>query len=117
MDKFIETAVKALDSKKAKEIKVIEVDKATSYTDAFIICNGTSSTQIKALADECEYQLEQLGCAVSHREGRESGTWILLDYKDFIVHIFTKETRDFYDLERLWRDGNEIDITGILEEN
>ena len=113
---MVKTAVKALDSKKAVNIKVIKVDKLTALADYFVICNGTSSTQIKSLADECEFQLEQAGYKILHREGKSAGNWILLDFKDIIIHIYNKEMREFYDLERFWRDGEEINAEELLNE-
>lgn len=116
MEKIVEVAVKALDSKKAVDIKVIEIKKLSALADYFIICNGTSVTQIKTLADECEFQLEQNGFRVKHREGKNSGNWVLLDFGDVIVHIYNKEMRQFYDLEKFWRDGIDIDVSDILKE-
>ena len=116
IESMVKTAVKALDSKKAVDIKVIRVDSLTTLADYFIICNGTSTTHIKALADECEFKLEEAGFKLMHREGRDSGNWILLDYKDIIVHVYNKEMREHYDLERFWADGEEIDISAYLEE-
>ena len=75
-----------------------------------VIATGTSSTHVKSLADEVEYQLNEAGVSVSHIEGYRSNSWILLDYVDVIVHIFSEEARDYYDLERLWKDGKEIEI-------
>lgn len=117
MDSYemMKTAVKALDGKKAIDVKVLEIKDISSLADYLIICNGTSTTQIKALADECEYQLEQKGATVDHREGMNNGGWVLLDYIDIIVHIYNNESRKFYDLERFWKDGHEIDINEILE--
>ena len=116
IEKMVETVVKALDSKKAVDIKVIKIDDLTTLADYFIICNGTSTTQIRALADECEFKLEEAGFKLLHREGKDSGNWILLDYKDIVIHIYNRETREHYDLERFWADGKEIDITGLLGE-
>lgn len=80
-----------------------------------VIATGTSSTHVKAIADEVEYQLDEAGISVSHIEGYRSNSWILLDYVDVIVHIFSDEAREFYDLERLWQDGKEIDISDIVD--
>ena len=82
-----------------------------------VIAAGASSTQIKALAEEVEYKLDEEGISVSHIEGHRNDSWILLDYVDVIVHVFSEESRDFYDLERLWQDGVELDISDILQEN
>ena len=101
---------KAISSKKGLNIKLIEIGDISSLADYMVIATGTSSTHVKAIADEVEYQLDEAGISVSHIEGYRSNSWILLDYVDVIVHIFSDEAREFYDLERLWQDGKEIDI-------
>jgi ribosome-associated protein len=113
--KMMQTAVKALDSKKGIDIKVLDIKHISTLADYLVICNGTSTSQIKALADECEYQLEQQGFTVDHREGINNGGWVLLDYIDIIVHVYNNESRKFYDLERFWKDGHEVDIKDILD--
>ena len=106
---------KAISSKKGLNIKLIEIGDISSLADYMVIATGTSSTHVKAIADEVEYQLDEAGISVSHIEGYRSNSWILLDYVDVIVHIFSDEAREFYDLERLWQDGKEIDISDIVE--
>ena len=103
-----EIAVKALDGKKGKEIKLIRIDKITTLAEYFVICTGTSNTQINALCDEVEKQLTEAGEEPLHREGYRGGTWVLLDYGSVIVHVFTPEAHDFYDLEHLWADAKEL---------
>lgn len=103
-------AVKALDSKKALDIKVIKIQDISAIADYFVIATGTPSTHVKALADEVEAQLDEAGISVSHVEGYRSNSWILLDYVDVVVHVFSDEAREYYDLERLWQDGEIIDI-------
>ena len=103
-------AVKALDSKKALDIKVIKIQDISAIADYFVIATGTSSTHVKALADEVEAQLDEAGISVSHVDGYRSNSWILLDYVDVVVHVFSDEAREYYDLERLWQDGEIIDI-------
>ena len=103
-------AVKALDSKKALDIKVTKIQDISAIADYFVIATGTSSTHVKALADEVEAQLDEAGISVSHVEGYRSNSWILLDYVDVVVHVFSDEAREYYDLERLWQDGEIIDI-------
>ena len=93
-------AAKALDSKKGRDIKVLEIDKIT--------------TQINALCDEVEKELDQLGEQPIHREGYRGGTWVLLDYGCVAIHVFNEEARAFYGLERLWSDGHALDLTGVL---
>ncbi len=110
----MEIAVKALDSKKAEEISVLKVKDLTILANYFVIASATSTTQAKALADEVEYQLEQKGVTPKSIEGVQSKSWIVLDYVDVIVHVFTEDTRDFYQLERLWADGERVDISGII---
>ena len=108
----LETIVKALDSKRAEDIQVLHVEDLTILGDYFIIANGTSTTHTRTLADEVEYQMTQKGREPGHREGRGNGSnWVVLDYADIIVHIFYKETRGFYQLERLWADGEQVDIS------
>ena len=106
---------KAISSKKGLNIKLIEIGDISSLADYIVIATGTSSTHVKAIADEVEYQLDEAGISVSHIEGYRSNSWILLDYVDVIVHIFSDEAREFYDLERLWQDGKEIDISDIVD--
>lgn len=106
---------KAISSKKGLNIKLIEIGDISSLADYMVIATGTSSTHVKAIADEVEYQLDNAGISVSHIEGYRSNSWILLDYVDVIVHIFSDEAREFYDLERLWQDGKEIDISDVVD--
>ncbi|MFV0344065.1 MAG: ribosome silencing factor [Anaerocolumna sp.] len=98
-------AYNALDDKKAEDIKVIEIGDITIIADYFVIANGTNSSQVQALVDNVEDALGRKGYNPKRVEGVRSGTWILMDYGDVVVHIFSKEDRLFYDLERIWRDG------------
>ena len=107
--------VKALDSKKAEDIQVIGIHDLTIIADYFVIANGNSSTQTRALADEVEFKLGQAGVKPTRTEGYGGSNWIILDYADIVVHIFYKETRQFYSLERLWSDGKQIDISEFLK--
>lgn len=109
-------AVKAIDSKKGLNIKVIKVDDISVLADYFVIATGTSSTHVKALANEVEYKLKEAGNTVSHIEGYRSNSWILLDYVDVIVHVFSDEAREYYDLDRMWADGEVIDISDVIAE-
>ena len=108
-----EIAVKALDSKKCKEIRLIRIDKITTLAEYFVICTGTSNTQINALGDEVEKELDQLGEQPIHREGYRGGTWVLMDFGSLVVHVFTAEARKFYDLERLWQDGHQVNLSSV----
>lgn len=110
-------AVKALDGKKAADIQVIEISDISVLADYMVIATGSSSTHVKALADEVEYQLDQAGISVSHIEGYRSNTWILLDYIDVIVHVFDNGARAFYDLDRMWQDGKPLDLSDVVTEN
>lgn len=115
MTELCKDIVKVLDEKKAEDIKVIKTLEHTIISDYFIVVNGSSNTHVKALADEVEYEMGKKGINPSHIEGRATG-WILLDYGEVIVHVFTKESRDFYNLERLWQDAEIIDISDIITE-
>jgi ribosome-associated protein len=101
-------AAKALDEKKAKDIRIIYVNKQTIIADYFVIAAGTSRTQVNALADEVEYKLGLEGIDPTKVEGRGQGTWVLLDYDSVLVHVFNPQSREYYNLEKLWADGEEI---------
>jgi ribosome-associated protein len=110
----LEIIIRALDSKKGENIQAIKVADLTILADYFVIVNGTSNTHVRALADEVEFQLSQKGIEPERRESDTGNTWIVLDYGDIIVHIFYKETREFYKLEGLWADGETMDISSIM---
>jgi ribosome-associated protein len=107
-------AVNALDSKKAQDIKLLKVTDITILADFFVICTAGSTTQLKTLSDEVEKALKESGERLLRREGHRSSSWVLLDYGCVIVHIFLQETREFYTLERLWSDAQEIEIADVL---
>lgn len=109
-------AVCLLDSKKAEQLSLLQVGELTILADYFVICTGNSSTQVKALADTVEEEFEKLGITPISREGKQGFNWVLLDYGDIIVHIFDRTTRDYYNLEKLWDDATEIDISEIIHE-
>ena len=109
-------AVKVLDAKKANDIALLKVDGLTILADYFVICSANSTTQVRALADSVEEEFEKVGIAPLSREGKQGLNWILLDYGDFIIHIFYQETREFYNLEKLWDDAEKIDINQIVNE-
>ena len=106
-------AAKALGDKKGRDIKVLKTDKQTVLADYFVICNGTSSTHIKALVDEVDKQLSEAGEPPIRREGLRSDIWVLMDFGCVIVHVFTDEARKFYNLERLWSDAEEVDPSSL----
>lgn len=114
---ILEIAVKALDSKKAEDICVIGIKDLTIIADYFIIANGNSTTQTRSLADEVEFKLSEAGIKPKQVQGNNGSNWIVLDYSDIVIHIFYKETREFYNLERLWRDGENIDISKWVKPN
>lgn len=112
--KFI---VQVLDRKKARDIKLLFVEKQTVIADYFVICTGTSTTQVKSLADEIEFRLEQCGVTASHVEGKRGDGWLLLDYASVLVHIFSRDAREFYKLEKLYDGTTEEDISDIISED
>ena len=110
-------AARALADKKAKEIQALEISDLTTLADYFVIATGSSNTQINALVDNVEKVLhEEAEEDPLHREGYRGGTWVLLDYGCIAIHVFSAEAREFYGLERLWRDGKPLDISAVLEE-
>lgn len=111
----LELIIKTLDSKKGEDIQAIRIADLTILADYFVIVNGNSNTHARTLADEVEYQLSQRGIEPERRESDTGNTWIILDYADIIVHVFYKETRSFYKLEGLWADGEQVDITHLIE--
>lgn len=111
---LVRAAVRALDEKKAEDIEVIQITELSVVADYFVIANGTSNTHVRALAGEVEDQLSKLGVEADHIEGRATG-WILLDYGSMVVHVFHKESREYYNLERLWADGKVIDIQDMID--
>lgn len=104
----------AMDSKKGKDIRVLETDGLTTLADYFVLCSGSSAPQLKALADAGEKAMKDHGILPHHVEGHRGGTWILQDYGDVVVHVFDKEARAFYDLDRLWADAKTVDLSDVL---
>ena len=102
-------AARALDSKKAIDIRILEVTDLTVLADFFVIATGTSGTHLRTLTDEVEFSLKKKELLPLHTEGRDSGTWLLLDYGAVIVHIFLEDTRSFYSLEHIWSDAKPWD--------
>ena len=107
-------AAKALDSKLGKDISLIEITDVSTLADYFLICTATSNTHVKTLCDAVEEAMDAAGELLLNREGHRSGTWVLMDFGSVVVHVFTAETRSFYDLERLWQDGKVINLSSIL---
>lgn len=110
---IVKTAVKAIDSKRGEDIEVIRVSDVTVLTDYFVIASTTSNTQLKAVADEVEYKLSQEGFEPHHVEGKTSD-WICLDYTGVVIHILLKQQRGFYQIERLWEDGEKVNIDELI---
>jgi len=111
---FLSIIATALDSKKAQDLKVLEISDITIVTDYFVLATGTSSTHVRALADEVDYQMSKQGIEPHHIEGKTTG-WVLLDYGSVVVHVFTAQAREFYNLDRLWNDGKEIAADTLLK--
>lgn len=108
--KMAKLAYKALEDKKGEDIKVIDISEISVLADYFIIANGTNDSQVRALVDSVEEELGKAGFDVKQREGYGLGSWVLLDFGDIIVHVFDRENRLFYDLERIWRDGKAVAV-------
>ncbi len=111
--KIAQVAVKAIDSKRGEDIEVIKVSDITVLTDYFVIATANSNTQLKAIADEVEYKLSEAGFEPHHIEGERS-EWVCLDYIGTVIHILLKQQRGFYQIERLWEDGEKVDIDGLI---
>ena len=111
---IIAAAAKALSDKKGKDLKVLYTANQTTLAEYFIICSGTSNTQVRALAEAVEEALSKAGEEPHHIEGHRGGLWTLLDYSAVVIHVFTEEGREFYDLERLWSDAAPVDVSEYL---
>lgn len=114
VEQIWQRAVHTLDQHKAEDIKVLEVSNVTSIADYFLLASGGSANQVKSLSDYVEEALAKEGKLPLRNEGYQTGDWITLDYGDVLVHIFRRETREFYDLERLWVDATKVDITPYM---
>lgn len=112
-----EEAVKILDSKKGHGIKMLKIPEKTVLADYFVICRGNSNTQVRALSGEVEEKLNEKGIKLLHTEGYNEGLWVVLDYGSVMVHIFNRESHEFYKLEKLWGDAEEVDINTFLPQN
>jgi len=115
MKEVLKIAVKALDDKKAIDVVVMDISAVASFADYFLLCSGDSSRQIHAIADEVAAKLAAQGYRSAHVEGYTNAEWILLDYGDLVIHIFSKKARAYYDLERLWRDAKTLDVAQLIE--
>ena len=100
-----------LDAKKGRDVKIIHVEEKTVIAEYFVLCTGNSSTQVKGLVGEVEYQLERRGVKPYNVEGRDNNSWILMDYSNIIVHVFSREARDFYNLDKLYGDSSTVSVS------
>lgn len=109
-------AVQACQEKKAENITVLQLDEQSSgFTDYFLLCSGSNPRQVQAIADEIDQKLSAAGVEPKHTEGYNQAEWLLMDYVDFVVHIFSENARKFYDLERLWKTATRIDAADLLK--
>lgn len=106
-------AYQALEEKKGEDVRILDISQVSTIADYFIIANGSNSNQVNALVDNIEEQMGKAGFDCRQREGYHTGAWVLLDFGDVIVHVFDKENRLFYNLERIWSDGREVTIDEI----
>lgn len=112
---MVSIACKAIDDKKALDIKVIDIREVSVIADYFVITSGSNLNQVQAIVDNVEEQLGRAGFEPKQIEGTRNSNWILMDYGDLIIHVFDEENRLFYDLERIWRDGKELDVSEFLK--
>lgn len=112
---ILKIAANALNAKKAKELNAVKIDELTVLTEYFLMCTATSSTHVRALADEAEEKLKEAGVLPHHIEGKSTG-WIVLDYGSVIIHVFSRDQREFYALDKMWSDGETVVLEDILEE-
>ena len=106
----VSDAITACQDKKAEQITILELEKGSgAFTDYFVVCSGTNPRQVQAIADEVELRLEKGGMRATHIEGYKQAEWVLLDYVDFVVHVFSEKSRQYYDLERLWKSAKRLE--------
>jgi ribosome-associated protein len=111
----VQEAILACQDKQAEQVTILELEKDSgAFTDYFVMCSGTNPRQIQAIADAVDERLEQVGMRVTHREGYKQAEWVLLDYVDFVVHVFSEKARQFYDLERLWKSAKRIEAAEFM---
>lgn len=109
LKKQVSAAIQACLDKKAEELSILEMEKGSgAFTDYFVLCNGTNPRQVQAIADEVEMRLKNAGLRPTHTEGYNQAEWVLIDYVDFVVHVFSEKARKFYDLERLWKSAKRL---------
>lgn len=110
IENMIKNAVDALEDKKGEDIKIIDISGVSPIADYFILASGSNRSQVQAMADSVEEKMHKAGLHLKQVEGYDSANWILMDFKDIVVHIFDRESRDFYDLERIWKDGKIVNL-------
>ena len=110
---MVKAAYAALSDKKGEDIRIIDIRNVSVMADYFIIASGSNSNQVQAMVDNVEEELGKMGCICRQVEGYQSANWILMDYGDIIVHVFDRDNRLFYDLERIWRDGKTLDVSEL----
>ncbi len=114
LKQHVSDAISACVEKKAEDISVLEMEKNSgAFTDYFVVCSGTNPRQIQAIADEVEHRLTRYGMRPTHVEGYNQAEWVLLDYVDFVVHVFSERARRFYDLERLWKSAKRLEPSAL----
>ena len=114
LKKQVDAAIQACLEKKAEELTILEMEKgAGAFTDYFVLCSGTNPRQIQAMVDEVELRLKAAGMRPTHVEGYKQAEWVLIDYVDFVVHVFSEKARKFYDLERLWKSAKRIELADL----
>src|SRR5204862_5562980 len=115
LQRQVTEAISACQEKKAEEITVLELEKNSgAFTDYFVVCSGTNPRQIQAIAAEVEERLHKAGLRPTHVEGYKQAEWVLLDYVDFVVHVFSEKARKYYDLERLWKSAKRLELSELV---
>ena len=115
LKKQVSDAIQACLDKKAEELSILEMEKGSgAFTDYFVLCNGTNPRQVQAIADEVELRLKKAGLRPTHIEGYNQAEWVLIDYVDFVVHVFSRKAREFYDLERLWKTAKRLQPSDLM---
>lgn len=107
---LVKSIKNALDDKKAEEVTILDISEISSIADYFIIANGNNPNQLTAMQDACDEAMEKAGVHAKQIEGNNNSTWILMDYSDIIIHLFSKEDRQFYNLERIWKDAKPVEL-------
>ena len=110
IQQMIENAVSGLEDKKGEDIKVIDISEVSPISDYFVLATGSNRNQVQAMADSVVEKMHKSGFSLKQIEGYDSGNWILMDFVDIVVHVFDRESRNFYDLERIWKDGKLVEL-------